>query len=43
MEAHLAFPLLIALSCVLTKQHYLIDLPFGALLGWVAYRLFLLL
>lgn len=36
------FPILIALSCVLTKQHYLIDLPFGALLGalaWCVYRL----
>jgi hypothetical protein len=32
-------PALIALSCVLTKQHYLIDLPFGALLGWSAYWL----
>jgi membrane-associated phospholipid phosphatase len=36
-----AFPLLIAVSCALTKQHYLIDLPFGALLGWGAYRLYL--
>jgi membrane-associated phospholipid phosphatase len=36
-----AFPLLIAVSCALTKQHYLIDLPFGALLGWGAYQLYL--
>ena len=36
-----AFPLLIALSCALTKQHYLVDLPFGAVLGWVAFRLYL--
>jgi hypothetical protein len=36
-----AFPLLIAVSCALTKQQYLIDLPFGALLGWGAYRLYL--
>ena len=36
-----AFPALIALSCVLTKQHYLIDLPFGALLGWSAFWLYL--
>ena len=26
----LAFPLLIALSCVFTKQHYLADIPAGA-------------
>ena len=39
--AAFAFPLLIAVSCALTKQHYLIDLPFGALLGWGAYRLYL--
>lgn len=31
------FPVLIALSCVFTKQHYLIDLPFGAALGAGAY------
>lgn len=36
-----AFPALIALSCTFTKQHYLIDLPCGALLGWVAYQGFL--
>ncbi len=29
-----AFPVLIALSCLFTKQHYVIDLPAGALLGW---------
>jgi membrane-associated phospholipid phosphatase len=33
-----AFPALIALSCIFTKQHYLIDLPTGAALGWVAHR-----
>jgi len=32
------FPALIAASCVLTKQHYLVDLPPGAALGWVAYE-----
>ncbi len=37
------FPLLIALSCTFTKQHYLADLPAGALLGWVAYQVYLLL
>ncbi|OAT37427.1 phosphatase PAP2 family protein [Proteus myxofaciens] len=34
------FPLLIALSCMFTKQHYLIDLPAGALLGWFAYEIY---
>ncbi len=29
----LLFPILIALSCAFTKQHYLIDLPAGAALG----------
>ncbi|MWV18026.1 hypothetical protein F3I16_18455 [Pseudomonas sp. L-22-4S-12] len=37
------FPLLIALSCTFTKQHYLADLPAGAVLGWVAYQVYLLL
>ena len=35
------FPLVIALSCLFTKQHYVIDLPAGAVLGWwtfAAYR-----
>lgn len=32
------FPVLIALSCIFTKQHYLIDLPFGAALGVVAFK-----
>jgi hypothetical protein len=31
-----AFLALIAVSCPLTEQHCLIDLPFGALLGWGA-------
>ena len=35
------FPVLIALSCAFTKQHYLIDLPVGAGLGWLAYRCYL--
>ena len=35
----LGFPALIALSCLYTKQHYVIDLPPGALLGWGVYRL----
>jgi membrane-associated phospholipid phosphatase len=32
-----AFPTLIGLSCLFTKQHYVIDLPAGAVLGWVAF------
>jgi membrane-associated phospholipid phosphatase len=35
------FPALIALSCIFTKQHYLLDLPAGAALGWGAYQVFL--
>ena len=35
-----AFPVLIALSCLFTKQHYMINLPFGAALGWVAFRIY---
>ncbi|WP_423383014.1 phosphatase PAP2 family protein [Burkholderia sp. LMG 32019] len=38
-----AFPLLIALSCLFTKQHYLIDLPSGAALGWLAFQFYGLL
>jgi membrane-associated phospholipid phosphatase len=34
------FPVLIAFSCVFTKQHYVIDLPAGAVLGWVAFQFF---
>jgi len=37
-----AFPLLIALSCLFTKQHYVLDLPAGAALGWVTYKFFTL-
>jgi len=33
-------PLLIALSALYTKQHYIADLPTGALLGWVAFNIF---
>ncbi len=36
--AAFAFPVLIALSCIFTKQHYVLDLPAGALLGWGTYR-----
>lgn len=34
------FPVLIGLSCVFTKQHYIVDLPAGAFLGWVAFQVF---
>ena len=42
LQSHLGvlafcFPVLIALSCLFTKQHYVIDLPAGALVGWVAF------
>lgn len=33
------FPVLIGISCLFTKQHYLIDLPPGAALGYAAYWL----
>jgi len=35
-----SFPMLIGLSCLFTKQHYIVDIPAGAALGWVAYRVF---
>jgi membrane-associated phospholipid phosphatase len=38
----LMFPALIGVSCLFTKQHYILDIPAGAALGWVvfhAYRL----
>jgi membrane-associated phospholipid phosphatase len=35
-----AFPVLIGVSCLFTKQHYVIDLPAGAGLGWLAYHAF---
>ncbi|MDB6125854.1 MAG: hypothetical protein JWQ71_4847 [Pedosphaera sp.] len=37
------FPVLIALSCLFTKQHYVVDLPVGALLGWGVFGLFKLI
>ena len=36
-----AFPALIGISCLFTKQHYLIDLPPGALVGWAAWKVHL--
>jgi membrane-associated phospholipid phosphatase len=38
-----AFPLLIALSCLYTKQHYVVDVPGGAVLGWGCFKVFQLL
>jgi len=38
-----AFPVLIALSCLFTKQHYVVDLPAGAALGWAVFRVFALI
>jgi membrane-associated phospholipid phosphatase len=38
----LLFPLLVGLSCLYTKQHYLLDLPPGAALGWAVYRMYAL-
>jgi membrane-associated phospholipid phosphatase len=35
-----AFLVLIALSYLFTKQHYVIDVPAGAALGWVVFRIF---
>ncbi|MBI5770998.1 MAG: phosphatase PAP2 family protein [Verrucomicrobia bacterium] len=37
------FPVLIAVSCLFTKQHYVIDLPAGAALGWAVYEVYRLL
>ncbi len=34
----LSFPVLIALSALYTKQHYVMDLLPGALLGWMAFQ-----
>jgi membrane-associated phospholipid phosphatase len=35
-----AFPVLIGLSAVYTKQHYLADVPAGAFLGYINYEIF---
>jgi membrane-associated phospholipid phosphatase len=35
------FVVLICISCILTKQHYLIDIPGGLLLGWLSFHFFL--
>jgi len=36
----LLFPLLIAASALFTKQHYVADIPAGAALGWVTFKIF---
>lgn len=36
----IAFPVLIALSCLFTKQHYVVDIPAGAALGWVTFEFY---
>jgi len=36
----LGFPVLIGLSCLFTKQHYVVDVPAGAALGWMAFQVF---
>jgi len=35
------FVVLICASCILTKQHYIMDLPAGLITGWLAFLLFL--
>jgi len=35
-----SFPVLIAASCLFTKQHYVFDLPAGAVLGWAVFGIF---
>ena len=37
----LLFPILIALSALYTKQHYIADLIPGAALGWLAYQIYI--
>ena len=41
--ASFVFPALIGLSCLFTKQHYLVDIPAGAALGWLTHHLYLML
>jgi membrane-associated phospholipid phosphatase len=35
-----AFPVLIGLSCLYTKQHYVIDVPAGVAMGWATFQIF---
>lgn len=36
-----SFVVLISASCILTKQHYMVDVPAGVLLGWFSFKLFM--
>ena len=38
-----AFPVLIGLSCLFTKQHFVIDVPVGLVLGWATHEMFLIM
>lgn len=38
-----SFPVLIALSALYTKQHFFLDLIPGAIVGWIAFKAFLLI
>ncbi len=38
-----AFPVLIGLSCLFTKQHFVIDVPVGLALGWATHEMFLIM
>jgi membrane-associated phospholipid phosphatase len=38
--AIIIFPVLIGLSCLFTKQHFVLDLPAGAGLGWLVFGIF---
>jgi membrane-associated phospholipid phosphatase len=38
--AIVVFPVLIGLSCLFTKQHFVVDLPAGAALGWLVFGVF---
>ena len=38
-----SFPVLIGLSCLFTKQHYVVDVPAGAALGWGTFGLYRLI
>jgi membrane-associated phospholipid phosphatase len=39
--AAFALPALIGLSCVFTKQHYIVDVPAGAALGWLTHNAYM--
>ncbi len=37
------FPILISISALFTKQHYIIDIPCGFVLGYLTYKLFVII